>query len=314
VTLRTKAMLGVAAVLAASLPLAYLPQVPYNLRELLAPDGVPWPAVAVTAGALVLFGAPGWIARQAVPDGRVPLGRTAAALAGVSFALALMLYVGVPRESVHDIVGSPVLGVAAPAEMMGRLTALLLGAVWALALGSALGGAVQPHGGRSGSVAHLMLHGLWVVPLWHLIVVAWAGTDNLTELMADGGGLQSTACLLAYATLLAMTGSAGLRLVMAASMPRATATAAGVVISVALGWWLLRIGTESEIVKYGQVFSALQFLLSADRAHFVDGVQLLLRFVVAHLAISGLTCVGLLAFCAWMPLRSAAGRPPGARE
>ncbi|NWG74540.1 MAG: VanZ family protein [Rubrivivax sp.] len=314
VPLRTKAMLGVAAVLAASLPLAYLPQVPYNVRELLAPDGVPWPAVAVMTGALILFGAPGWIARQALPDGRVPLGSTAAALAGVPFALALLLYVGVPLESVHDIVGSPVLGVAPSAEMVGRLTALLLGAVWALALGAALGGAGLPHGGRGGSVAHLMLHGLWVVPVWHLIVVAWAGTDNLTELMADGGGLQSTACLLAYATLLAMTGSAGLRLVTAASMPRTIVTVVWVVISVALGWWLLRTGTESEIVKYGQVFSALQFLLSVDRAHFVDGGQLLLRFVVAHLAVSGLTGIALLAFAAWMPFRSAAGRPPAARE
>ena len=284
----------VVAVLAAAVGLAYLPQVPYNLRELLAPGGVPWPALVVTGTALALFGVPGWLARVAVPRPAVPVAATVGGLLGVPSLLALLLYVGAPRESVHDVVGSPVLGVAAAAETVGRLAVLLLGPVWSLALGHALHGATLRRGQRGASLAHLMLHGAWVVPLWHLVVVQGAGTDNLTELMAGGGGMAATLCLLAYASLLGATGGV---VYAAVREPRWSRAAVGVVVltaSTLLGWALLAAGTESSVVKYGRVFSALQFLLSTDRNAYVDGFALAARFALAHLALSGLAGAGLL--------------------
>jgi hypothetical protein len=74
-------------------------------------------------------------------------------------------------------------------------------------------------------------------------------------------------------------------------------------VSTLLGWALLAAGTESAVVKYGRVFSALQFLLSTDRSVYVDGASLALRFVLAHLALSGLSAAGLLVAAALPAVR-----------
>lgn len=291
---RRMALAAAAAVLGTAVALGYLPQVPYNVRELLAPGGLPWPSVVVSAAALALFGAPGWLAVMAVPRPAVPAAATAMGLAGVPVVLALLLYVGVPRESVHDIVGSPVFGAAAAGETVGRLAALLLGAVWSLAVGHALHGGTLPRGQRGAGVAHLLLHGCWVVPVWHLIVVRWAGTDNLTELMVGGGGIYATTCLLAYGVLVGVTGSALWRAVRRPGVRRTLGAMAVLLASTLAGWVLLAVGTESAIVKYGRVFSALQFLLSTDRSAYADGLALVSRFAVAHAVLAGLACAGLL--------------------
>ncbi|MCI1191738.1 VanZ family protein [Calidifontimicrobium sp. SYSU G02091] len=291
------------AVLAAAVGVAYVPQVPYNLRELLAPGGVPWPAVTVTAAALALFGVPSWLARVAVPRPAVPVAATVGGLLGVPLVLAVLLFAGAPRESVYDVVGSPVLGIGAAVETVGRLAVLMLGFVWSLALGHALHGGLLRPGQRGASVSHLLLHGCWVVPLWHQVVVRWAGTDNLTELMAGGGGAMATACLLGYATVLGATGSVIHRMLREPRWGRAGAAIAMLAASTLLGWALLAAGTESAVVKYGRVFSTLQFLLSTDRSVYVEGASLALRFVLAHLALSGLSAAGVLVAAALPAVR-----------
>ena len=54
---------------------------------------------------------------------------------------------------------------------------------------------------------------------------------------------------------------------------------------------LVHLGTESHVFKYGQSFSAMQFLLSIDRSHLASGSSLIARFAVAYLA-----AVGAVAF------------------
>lgn len=306
---RRLAISAVGGAFLVALLLAYAPSVPYNLRELLAPDGLPWPAAAVTAGALAMFCAAAWVARSAAPTLQLPVLPTLAGLLGLPVLMAALLLAGAPRESVHDLVGSPVLGTAGWVETAGRLAILLLGAIWTLALGHALhGGAVRP-GYRAGGVAHLLLHGLWLVPLWHLVVVVWAGTDNLTELMSGGGGLVSTACLLGYGVLVGMTGSAMAGALWQLGSKRLLGAGMSLLASLALGWLLLTAGTEPMVFKYGRTFSALQFLLSPDRNNYVEGVELMLRYAVAHLSVSTLAGVGQWVTLAWPG--SAGGAPRG---
>ena len=306
------AAFATAVVLASGLALALVPTVPYNLRELLAPDGRPWSALVIPAVALAMFGLPPWIGRAAVPSRGVPVAQVAAALVAGPLALALLLLVAAPLESLHDLVGAPVLDIAPAIELTGRLAVLLAGVVWALALGSALHGALLPPGWRGGSVAHLILHGLWVLPAWHLVVVSWAATDNLTELMAGGGGIRATACVLAYACLVGLTASV---LVGAAIAPDRRRIVVGVLwalSSVGLGWLLASAGTQDAIVKYGRMFSALQFLLSASRDTYVSGLALGIRFALAHLAAIGLSMAGMLVAATWFAWRArpSVGRRP----
>jgi hypothetical protein len=68
------------------------------------------------------------------------------------------------------------------------------------------------------------------------------------------------------------------------------------VLSIPLGFGLLTFGTETALAKYGTVFSALQFLLSPDRAHYATGWELGLRYLVFH---AGLLCAVALAQYPW---------------
>jgi VanZ family protein len=311
--LRWMAVAGVAGVLASALVAAYAPATPYNLRELLAPQGRPWPVLAASVGALALLGCPAWLARRAAPTRGVPVLVTLAGLVGVPLAVAVVLVAGVPRESVHDLVGTPVLGIWPLIELTARLAVLLCGVFWAVAVGYAVQGGLLRRGQRGGSFSHLVLHGLWVVPLWQAVVVAWAATDNLTELMAGGGGALSTACLLGYAALIGVSAGACLGSIAGLGRQPALRGLATLSLSLALGWGLASWGTEDIIIKYGRAFSALQFLLSESRETYLAGPSLWVRFAVAHLAFVALATVGALVAGSWMA-RARPGMSTGARS
>jgi len=126
-----------------------------------------------------------------------------------------------------------------------------------------------------------------VVLAWplHLLVVQWAATDNLTELMAwDASFLAS----FTMATGLFLNCLAASALSAALSAVGARRVLLGLALSALAGasvcYWL---GAEQTIVKYGQVFSAFQFLLSADRAHYAQGANLMIRFGVVMLTVCG---------------------------
>ncbi|MBI3393725.1 MAG: hypothetical protein HY039_11135 [Nitrospirae bacterium] len=70
--------------------------------------------------------------------------------------------------------------------------------------------------------------------------------------------------------------------------------AAWTALSLPLAYLALSHGTEGAVVKYGQTFSALQFLLSTDRAHYAAGTELLIRYAVLH--VSSLCVVALVQF------------------
>ncbi len=216
-------------------------------------------------------------------------------LLGLPPVLAALILLGVDRESVHDVVGSPVWGVFPAGELLLRLSVLLLGPLWALALGCSMSSMVVAADGRVLSAVRLLMHGLWVMPAWHLVVVIWAATDNLTELMNDGGTPLSSLCLLAYAALVGATACTLLRAVVEAQERRFAIAGLCLLCSGLAGYALLVWGTESIIVKYERVFSALQFLLSTDRSHYVSGVQLWWRFACAHGAV-------VMGVCGTLPL------------
>lgn len=279
--------------LLASFALRHLPGLPYNVRELFSSFGG-LAAPALLLGLLGLPGAAVWLAERADPARPGAVLASLWQLPGLALLLALWLLLWAPTESLHDVVGTPTLGVGDGLEVGVRLSVLLLGLLWALALG--LGGAWP---GRRPWL--LGLHAVWVLPLWHGVVVWSANTDNLVELMAGGGSLLASLCWLGYLALLGLgagwlwRGSAGRRLLALLLLPL-------------LGWGLLQAGTESMLIKYGQTFSALQFLLSENRASYAQGPALAVRFAVAH----GLLLAGTWATLAWWAAVRRWPRPDGA--
>jgi hypothetical protein len=57
------------------------------------------------------------------------------------------------------------------------------------------------------------------------------------------------------------------------------------------------LGAEHVLVKYGKAFSAFQFLLSSDRAHYAHGMDLMVRYIAAFTIVTlGLACLQSLAW------------------
>ena len=255
---------------------AHLPQLPYNVRELLPPDTV-WRSACLLALVYYWCAAwPLWLARRRAPG----LSRPAQLLLGLALYGALvfgLLYGAVPEESLHDLVGFPLLHWPGQWEVGLRWT--VLAAVPGALLYLAAQTVRRWRGKRLGalhywSVLPVLLLGYWVI-------VVQAATDNLTELMAAPPPVAFAAlCIWLYVLFL---GAA----LLASPLParwRLTRWL-GVAISLPIAAVFLQIGLASEIDKYGQQFAAIQFLLSTDRLHYASLSVCWQRYGVLHVLV-----------------------------
>lgn len=271
-------------------------RVPYNIRELFLKG----PAhLAPLLFPLVLFAAflPPALAARWLARGSW---RRIAAYPGIVLAHAVVAWIGVraviPLESVWDIVGSPVLHWPWEWELIGRFTALF-GAISILLCGGTLmAGALCGEEGFGRAFLRWVFVAVPLLALAHWVVVVRADTDNLTELMVGGGGLAASSWISAWLLVLA-AGGAGLAMIPAPDTRRGTAVLLAAA-SVPFGWMALSLGLAPAIAKYGAVFSALQFLLSPDRSHYVVGGGLATRYVAAH--VGGLMAASLTQLPLWV--------------
>jgi hypothetical protein len=154
--------------------------------------------------------------------------------------------------------------------------------------------------------------------LSRLVVITWAGTDNLTELIAVQGpfSMPGWIYLDGLAALIAVNAAA---IVRASDSSRWAVPAAILsVVGVPLGWMLLQSGLDPQVHKYGLTFPAVQFLLGPDRATTLTSGALFLRYALLHVS-----SVLVLAVGGWLgkpfsagdlQLRSAGrGRPADAQ-
>ena len=269
------------------------PVMPYNVRELI-PSGVQGAGAVLALCLLTYSMANGVFLLDALPT-RVWLVMLPVFLIGHAIASWCLLRLSVPLESIHDIVGAPTLAWPWEWELLGRYVALhtsvLLQVVGAVLLVQSI---LKP-ARLSYFLCWLMLSLTLAWPLF-TAVVTWAATDNLTELMAEQASFLSASLLALGLMLTCVSGSA-------LSAALSTGRQFGLLLTLTLGcgllaalcfWW----GAEHTILKYGKVFSALQFLLSTDRDHYVDGAALVVRFVAAM----GLMC-GSVATMQWLSWR-----------
>ena len=287
-------LVALAIISFALLVLIKLPGVPYNIKELVAP-GISgfFSIVGISATLLWVLNGHFLVIRQFEPASRglyvLPLWLLVQAL-----ATWLLLRLSVPLESIHDIVGSPVLGWKWELELIGRFVALhcaiALPMLGAIILTAKLG--------KFDQQGLLTIWCLWILLLaWPLnaVVVSYAATDNLTELMR-GGGEFPYALLLAAGLFLA-TLSATLPACLLARRNYSHAMFIVIVVAAICSVACLWFGSEPMIIKYGKVFSAWQFLLSPDRNNYMAGSQLWFRFAMAFSAYIAL--VAMLHYPFW---------------
>ncbi|MDZ7584913.1 MAG: VanZ family protein [Thiobacillus sp.] len=274
--------------------------VPYNVRELFRPDAAWLSALllALAVGWLALW--PVWLARRRVSGlarlWQLPLGLLM--YGGVAF---LLLHAAVPDESLHDLVGSPVLRWPGQWETGLRWVAL------AAAPGALLYLAAQTvrrwRGRRLGALHFWAALPVLLLAYWG--VIAQAATDNLTELISAPQPL-AFAALSAWLYILFLAAAW-----LASPVPAAhrIARLAGVAASLPLAALFLHLGLAGEIDKYGEQFSALQFLLSADRQHYATLPVIWLRYAALHVLV-----MVVLAFIQWPHFRARRPHNPIAHE
>lgn len=269
--------------------------VPYNVRELLLRDTAWLSALLLALTVYWLAAWPVWLARRRV-SGLVRLVQLPLGLLVYGACVFLLLNAAVPDESLHDLVGSPILHW--PWKWETGLRWIVL-AIWPGVLLYAAAQTVRRWRGLRLSALHFWIV-LPVLMLAYWGVVAQAATDNLTELIATPQPLAFTALSVWFYTLFLAAAW------LASPKPAAYRVVQwiGIAISLPLAALFLNLGLAGEIEKYDQQFSALQFLLSTDRQHYASQYAIWLRYSVLHML-----AIGALVFIQWPYFRDAQHTP-----
>jgi hypothetical protein len=255
------------------------PWVPYNIRELVY-EGHPFRSLISLAALLYWsMGFPVLMA-QWLTRGKLYLVNLPPLVLLHGLVAWMLLRSAVPDESIHDIVGSPVLGWPWDWELLGRFLALF--SFWSVAVAGGTLAAARHTLSRSKSALFAWgIGACLLVPFSYHVVVTAASTDNLVELMARNGSV-SAFLLIGLAIALISFGGTKSALAAIPGAPRGKRTVVWAAGSGILAYAALYLGLEQIIVKYNQVFSALQFLLSSDRSHLAKPAELMIRYMALY--------------------------------
>lgn len=272
------------------------PGVPYNVRELPNPMHPKLALAILSLFAYWAFAVPAILAVWTVRSGTGALLLPGAALLHSLIAWAL-IHLAVYPESIHDVVGSPILGWPWEWERMGRFAALFL-AISIAFTGGAIA-VVTMSGKRSmrGAVSWGVTAAL-LLPLSYWVVVENAATDNLVELLAERGAGLGSLGIIAWLGVLAFNGGVVARMLCQRTWRGVAGGCLVTAVALPIAWYLISTGTAPEVTLGQRTFSALQFLLSADRAHLVDGVDLILRYTLFHTLL--VAAIALVQYPVWM--------------
>jgi hypothetical protein len=140
-------------------------------------------------------------------------------------------------------------------------------------------------------VATVVVAALWLA-IAATIVLRWAATDNLTELIASAGPLGIPGAIFLLAMLVVLAANVALVLSASRSHRGWMVALAGSVGAVALTWSLLNAGLEQHVQKYGVEFAGTQFLLGPDRQHALTGRELFVRWTLLYTSATAVVACG----------------------
>jgi hypothetical protein len=182
----------------------------------------------------------------------------------------------VPLEVLQDFVGASHWQSLPALDMALRFSALMLIVQLPLLLNAILSFATKR-----------TLLPLWIILLplafllWHLVVVVFAITDNITELLAGGGSWLSSLLLWLWLQGLFLCSHWLSSLVRNFQLKAMFIRLLLIGVYVYSSFAVISMALEAHIYKYEKTFSALQFLLSPDRNNYVPSHQLALSYYLA---------------------------------
>ncbi|MES2758012.1 MAG: VanZ family protein [Pseudomonadota bacterium] len=281
-----------------------LPGIPYNLKKLFGDHALA--GSAMFSLALLWLGSGPWLAARAALQldasrrhGALWTPLLVAAIALASYALVNL---ATPAIMLEKIIGAPDLyrrvvddnywgeawrasfaawprALVVAAERLVRYVALY--AVFAIPL--VVGLLAVPRRDRR---ARVIVALLCLLPFWVLakfVVLDWAITDNLTELVVDGGAFWLAGAVALFAA----------NAVLLATRPGAL-TAAATAAMLAASWLLLTQAIETVVINNGRIFNGLQFLLGQDRTTLLTAPELFMRWSALYLAALAVVVAGMV--------------------
>lgn len=278
-----------ATLLAVSAILSFLLEsssIPYNVRELVAGHYRWLRVVGSVFTAYWVFGIPMTILFEQLnrnASNKLPIPRNLLQVVAIHTLVTwVLVWLVFPMESIHDIVGSPVWQSFRALELTMRFMSLFL--LISTLLWSAAAFLLYQLGLAKIRKRRLLALQLIALFVAYLVVIRFAGTDNVIELLQYEGRSWATLFIPVYLMLLLYSGLA-LSLISRFTSWKFLLHLLIVVVSGPLGYWLIQQGLEGFVIKYGKVFSAMQFLLSTNRENYVQPQELFMRFYIAHYAI-----------------------------
>lgn len=279
--------------------------IPYNVRELFANSSSLLIIFLFSLALYAVFGAPvllsSWLTVESLTKKLLVFPLLVVTLGVVTWFL---LRWSVPIESLHDVIGSPILNWAWEWELIVRFSSLVIPPCVLLCVAALLVHTYKAsynYGFRP--IVFWSIHAAFLLPFAHWMIVCNAATDNLTELMARGGDSISSVALGLWIASLGLTTSL-IVIHIVKRRPSYLIPCTILVCSIPVGFFLLAIGTEDVVHKYGKVFSAMQFLLSQDRVNMASGFKLFLRYSIAHICLIILIGISQYPFWEWKVGRS----------
>lgn len=200
---------------------------------------------------------------------------------GQSTITFIFLYFSVPFESLYDILGFPVTDLSHFFELLLRF----IGFFSLLQFNFLMAGRFVHEQNKTEALFLWVFYSLFFAGVWYWVVVELAATDNITELLSNGGSFSVALMYSVYVALLFLSAAYFSRYLANSSRYKFGVLFVLLIISAILSWFLINTFTESFILKYQRVFSALQFLLSTDRANYADPKQLIWRYAIFHVAL-----------------------------
>ncbi len=256
---------------------------PYNVKELLSVNNIYIQSLGISIITLWCFGFPLGIQILRARNTRLKATNILKYFSIHILVCWILIRAILPLESIHDIIGYPVWKSFIELEMSLRFFALF--SLYSLNLFLISSLVMKNINIKNMQISNAPITAFYlfiVLPISFTVVVVFAGTDNITELLPNNGYSISTIAIIGYISLL---NSSAVSL-SAWRYVSSNRLKAGLLIfsilSIPISYWLLKIGTEHTIIKYDQVFSTLQFLLSNSRSNYVTGSELILRFTIAH--------------------------------
>ncbi|REL33994.1 right-handed parallel beta-helix repeat-containing protein [Thalassotalea euphylliae] len=284
-----------------------LPSIPYNVRELFENNGSILDVLFFYVFLLCIFGGGYWSASTIKEDCELRVSEFIGTQVKILLIAFIAITLAISEESLQDIIGASVyardiLAMRAESSWLASLLKIL-----SLSMTANFVRYVEYFVRFSAFIGFiyfpLLLTLFWVrkkqaitnkfkvtivssgaIVFCYITVFINASTDNLTELIESPIAIST-----AFISLSILAGLAYL-IVSVKGTARLIWFPLIILSSIASSWYTLNYGLEPVIVKYGQTFSAADFLLGPDRENQLSQSELVIRWSVLVLGLIFVTC------------------------